>query len=82
MSEKSPEKRSPGQPHLGRYVVAAVIVVYVILFALFNRDRVEVDWVLFDRNSRLIYVIIISALLGALGDRLLQRRSRKDRSEP
>ena len=78
MSEKSPEKRSPGQPHLGRYVVAAVIVVYVILFALFNRDRVEVDWVLFHRNSRLIYVIIISALLGALGDHLLQRRSRKD----
>ena len=78
MSEQSSEKRSPGQPHLGRYVLAAVVAVYVILFALFNRDRVEVDWVLFDRNSRLIYVIIISAVLGALGDRLLQRRSRRD----
>ena len=43
-----------GQPHLGRYVLAAVVAVYVILFALFNRDRVEVNWVLFDRNSRLI----------------------------
>ena len=82
MSEQSPEQRPSGRPHLGRYVIAAVLAVYVILFALFNRDRVEVDWVLFDRNSRLIYVIIISALLGALGDRLLQRRSRKDRSEP
>jgi len=49
----------------------------VILFALFNRDRVEVDWVLFDRNSRLIYVILVSAALGALGDRLVQRRSRR-----
>ena len=48
----------------------------MILFALFNRDRVTVDWVIFERRSRLIYVIIASALLGALADRLLQRRHR------
>jgi uncharacterized integral membrane protein len=70
-------KKRTEQPHLGRYVVAAIVAVYVILFALFNRDRVEVDWVLFERNSRLIYVIIISALLGALADRLIQRRRRE-----
>ena len=48
----------------------------MILFALFNRDRVSVNWLLFERESRLIYVIIGSALLGALADRLLQRRGR------
>lgn len=80
MSDQSPPKGSgdgPDRTHLGRYVVAAVLAVYVILFALFNRDRVEVDWVLFDRNSRLIYVVIVSALLGALADRLIQRRRRE-----
>ena len=80
MSDQPPSKGSQkrtDQPHLGRYVVAAIVAVYVILFALFNRDRVEVDWVLFERNSRLIYVIIISAVLGALADRLIQRRRRE-----
>ena len=80
MSEQPPAKGSgkrADQPHLARYVVAAVLAVYVILFALFNRDRVEVDWVLFERNSRLIYVVIVSAVLGALADRLIQRRRRE-----
>jgi uncharacterized integral membrane protein len=59
-----------------RMVIAGVIALVVILFALFNRDRVSVNWILFERESRLIYVIIGSALLGALADRLLQRRGR------
>lgn len=59
-----------------RLVIAGAIALVVILFALFNRDRVSVNWILFERESRLIYVIIGSALLGALADRLLQRRSR------
>lgn len=59
---------------LTRRIVAGVIVLFVVLFALFNRDRVSVNWVLFERESRLIYVIVGSALLGALADRLLQRR--------
>ncbi len=78
MSEHKPAER-PGNANLGRYVLAAAIALYVILFAVFNRGRVEVDWVLFERDSRLIYVILVSAALGALGDRLLQRRSRRDK---
>ncbi len=59
-----------------RMVIAGAIALVVILFALFNRERVSVNWILFERESRLIYVIVGSALLGALADRLLQRRSR------
>ena len=77
MADTTPEKR-PEEQGLGRYVAAAVIALVVILFAAFNFERVEVDWILFERDSRLIYVIIGSALLGALADRLLQRRSRKE----
>jgi uncharacterized integral membrane protein len=76
VSEQPSDKRADGRG-VGRYVLAAVIAVYVILFAFMNSHRVEVDWVLFDRDSRLIYVILVSALLGALADRLIQRRRRK-----
>jgi uncharacterized integral membrane protein len=78
MAEKLPAKTDES-PGLGRIIGAAAIGLFVILFAAFNFDRVEVDWILFERDSRLIYVIIGSALLGALGDRLLQRRSHKDK---
>ena len=74
MADKLPAKPEE-KTSLGRIVGAGVIALFVILFAAFNFDRVKVDWVLFERDSRLIYVIIGSALLGALADRLLQRRS-------
>jgi uncharacterized integral membrane protein len=76
MADTLPAK-TDDSPSLGRIIGAGVIVLFVILFATFNFGRVEVDWVLFERDSRLIYVIIASALLGALASRLLQRRSSK-----
>jgi uncharacterized integral membrane protein len=72
-----PDRQTPDEKGAGRLIVAGIIVLVVILFALFNRERVQVDWILFERSSRLIYVIIASALLGALADRLLVRRSRR-----
>ena len=72
-----PVRRQPDDKGAGRLIVAGIIVLVVILFALFNRERVQVDWILFERSSRLIYVIIGSALLGALADRMLVRRGRR-----
>lgn len=74
MATKTPDDQD--RERVVRIAIAAAIALVVILFALFNRDRVTVDWILFERQSRLIYVIIGSALLGALADRLLQRRHR------
>ncbi len=76
MTDKTPATQDPGREGMGRLIAGAVLVVLVLLFAIFNRSRVEVDYVVFDRNSRLIYVIIVSALLGAVADRLIQRRRR------
>ena len=73
----APREKDEGRG-LGRTIAAALIGLYVVLFAIFNRGRVEVDWVLFERDSRLIYVILVSALLGAFADRLMVRRSRKE----
>jgi len=77
MADRTPAPREPEKRDVGRLAAAAAIGLVVVLFALFNRERVEVDWILFERDSRLIYVIIGSALLGALADRLVQRRRRK-----
>lgn len=68
-----------GNSHVGRLVVAAVIVILVVWFAVANSQRVEVDYLLFSRDSRLVYVIIGAAVLGAIADRLVQRRRRRDR---
>jgi hypothetical protein len=58
MAESSPAKPPERREGAARYAVAAVIVLVVVLFALFNRERVAVDWILFERDSRLIYVIV------------------------
>ena len=74
MAAPGPDQQD--RDRLVRLIAAAVIVIVVVAFAFSNRERVSVDWLLFERDSRLIYVIVGSALLGALADRLLQRRHR------
>ncbi len=56
-----------------RVLVAVLLVAGVVWFALDNRQRVTIDWWVTERESRLIYVIGLAALLGALSDRLLGR---------
>lgn len=68
-----------GHSQVGRLLVAAVIVIVVVWFAFANSQRVEVDYLAFSRDSRLVYVIIGAALLGAIADRLVQYRRRRDR---
>jgi uncharacterized integral membrane protein len=62
-----------------RIVVALVIIAFVLWFGFANAQRVSVHYIFTTRRSRLIYVILGSALLGAIADRLLRWRwSRRD----
>jgi uncharacterized integral membrane protein len=66
---------------MARWIAAGVVVLVLLVFAILNRHRERIDFIIFKRDSRLIYIIIGSALLGALADRLLivrRRRSRRD----
>jgi uncharacterized integral membrane protein len=57
-----------------RIVAALVLLALLIAFVLKNTTEVKVSFVFFDHRTRLIYVFIVTTLLGVLLDRLWQRR--------
>jgi uncharacterized integral membrane protein len=75
--EGGPPRRSVSPSQWVRYLLAVLVVVYVIAFMFLNTDRVSVDYVFFSRHSRLIYVILVSAVLGALAASLVKRWRRR-----
>ena len=57
--------------------IAAVAVAFLLIaFGVSNETRVPVDYLVVTRNSPLILVIGVSALLGAIIGALLMRRPR------
>jgi uncharacterized integral membrane protein len=69
------ERRTPS----ARLIVAAILIILVVWFALVNSQRVTIDFILFERRARLIYVILGSAALGMLAGALLRRHRRRER---
>jgi len=64
-----------------RIIAAAVIGVLLLWFAIVNRERVEINFILFKEDARLIYIIIGAAVLGAIAGALLRHRRRERRRE-
>jgi uncharacterized integral membrane protein len=62
-------KRDPRD--MVRIVVAVVILALLIAFVLDNSKTVRVGFVFFNANVSLIWVLLITAFLGALVDRLV-----------
>ena len=56
-------------------IVAGIAVVLVLWFAIVNWQRVTIDYIIFERESRLFFVIIGSALLGCARRCLLRGAS-------
>lgn len=59
-----------------RIAIVVVVVALLVWFALANDQRVSVDFLLTTHSARLIVVIVISAVLGALVGQLVARRRR------
>jgi uncharacterized integral membrane protein len=64
-----------------RLIIAGIVIVLVLWFALVNSQRVTIDFIIFERRARLIYVILGSAVLGAIAGALLRRHRRERRRE-
>ena len=75
MSEPRPTGRSRVN---GQLIGTVAIVILLLAFVLSNRDTVNIDFLVFDINVALIWVLVGTALLGAAAGFLLGRRSRKD----
>jgi uncharacterized integral membrane protein len=64
-----------------RWIVAGVVAVLLLIFAFQNSERVDVDFLIFDRQVRVISVILISAALGFVVGWFLARPSRAARRQ-
>jgi uncharacterized integral membrane protein len=80
-----PPARKRDNREIVRIVVAAAILVLLIAFVLDNSQTVRVGFVFFNADVSLIWVLLITAVLGAVVDRLiilLRQRRRKAAPKP
>jgi uncharacterized integral membrane protein len=80
MSDEPRRGRTPaGRENRTRLIVALVIAAVILVFAFQNTNRVRVSFLFLHWDARVIYLIIVSALLGGLAAYLLGRRRRTRR---
>jgi uncharacterized integral membrane protein len=70
----------PSRQNNTRLIVALAVTVLLVIFAIQNTREVPVDFLFFTWDSRMIYVIIVSAVAGAIAGALVQRARRRRRS--
>ena len=76
-----PQRRPPTRENQMRLIGALVVAAVLIIFAVQNRNDVRVSFLFFHWDARVIYLIIVSALLGMLLAYLLGRRRRRARRD-
>ncbi|HEY5171035.1 MAG TPA: hypothetical protein VIK54_04840 [Acidimicrobiia bacterium] len=69
-----PDGRDPRE--VTRLVAGLVLLALLIAFVIDNTRFVTVGFVFFDHRTRLIYVLIVTAVVGVVLDRLWQRHRR------
>jgi uncharacterized integral membrane protein len=73
------DQQDQGRRPVVRLVLFGILALLLIAFVADNTRRVRVSFVFGDRDARLIYVLIVTAAIGVLLDRLwLWYRHRKD----
>lgn len=81
MDRQEPERTQPGAVEKRRltagevrWIVGGALAIIFGIFIAQNARRVKIDFVFFSAEVRLIWLFLICAVLGAIIDRLLQRR--------
>ena len=74
MSDQNLKREGRDPREVARLVGALVLLGLLIAFVIDNTDEVKVGFVFFDHKTRMIYVLIVTALVGVVLDRLWQRR--------
>ena len=75
-----PGRRKPTEPELRRILTLVglgLIGLYLLLFVVLNTGKVQVSFVVFSADVSLIWVILLSVVLGAIAGPLLMRLLRR-----
>jgi uncharacterized integral membrane protein len=75
----APSKPKRSNRELARTVGLVALAVLATLFAVFNLEKVEVNWIIGKGQAPLIVVIVLSALVGVVLTHFAERRSAKRR---
>jgi len=76
-SEEGDPTRVPRSGVEPKWIVAGIVGILLVIFALQNAERVDVDFLVFDAKVRVVTVIVVSALLGFVAGWLVGRPSRR-----
>jgi uncharacterized integral membrane protein len=76
-----PPKSPPSRDNQTRLVVSLVVAALILIFAVQNGHSVNVEFLFLDIETRMIWVIILSAIAGAIAGWLVQRSRRKRRRQ-
>ena len=75
--EETPRHEGRDRRETARVVAALVLIALLIAFVIDNTRKVTVGFVVGDHQTRLIYVLIVTFLVGIIVDRLWQRVRRR-----
>ena len=82
MREENLGDRMGGQPQRGlsgKWIGVIVAAVLLVIFALQNSEKAQVNFLFFDVQARVVTVIVVAALLGFVIGWLVGRPSRMQR---
>jgi uncharacterized integral membrane protein len=65
----------------GRLIVAIIVLAILVAFVIANTRSVKVSFLFTDRHPPLIFVLVVTAIIGALLDRLWIRSRHKDQKD-
>jgi uncharacterized integral membrane protein len=63
----------------GKWIAIVAAAVLLVIFALQNSERVDVDFFVFDTKARVVTVIVVAAILGFVIGFLVGRPSKAER---
>ncbi len=74
MSEEPKKQPSTSHDQVAKLVLAGLVIAVLVAFILGNTQQVKVSFVFFHTRSRLIWVLLVTNLLGFVAGYLLHGR--------
>jgi uncharacterized integral membrane protein len=77
VADDTPAPEGRDRRETARVVAALILVALLVAFVIDNTREIKVGFVVGDHRTRLIYVLVVTFLVGVIVDRLWQRARRR-----